>query len=739
MSSAPSSTPPPRRSSPFRVGLLGTGYIASWHADALRAVKGTTLAAVCDRDEALARSFASRRGLPEDRAFPSLEAMLQAPGPGLDAVHVLLPPDRHAAAAEALIAAGVHVLLEKPMGVTGDECRRLTALAEAKGVSLGVNHNFLFAPAHERLRGDALSGRIGRLDRVDLTWHRPLGQLQDGPFDIWMLRDPANVLLEIGPHLVSALLDLAWDRREELGPMTARAGWPTTLPGGGRFFRRWQVDAGGDALAASLSLAFGPGFDEHAARVRGALAVGVADLERDVYVLREHVPAGMDVDRYRRSLAEAKALKSQARRTLAAYALSKVKLAKVGGPYGASIVGALRRFYEDLAAGRPVDRRLSGSFGAEVVAVCERLGREGAEAAAAATPAPAPPAAAPAIPATTTTARPEVLVLGATGFIGRRLVAKLVDAGRPTRVLVRNPGRIPDELRREGVEVVVGDLVRPEDVERALEGISGVVHLARAAAARQWSEYLEQDVAVTRRLAEACLARGVRRLVYTGTIDSYYAGAKAGTITEETPLDPMIARRNYYARAKAASEGELLAMHRERGLPLVIARPGIVVGAGGSPFHWGVGMWSFQAVCRLWGDGTNPLPLVLVDDVADGLIACLDAPGIEGQSFNLAADSGVTARRYVEALDAASGSTFQVRAGSIRSYYLADMAKWVVKCAAGHPDRRRRPAYRDWESRSQRARFDCSKARRDLGWKPVDDPAELLRLGVAEPASAALR
>ena len=51
----------------------------------------------------------------------------------------------------------------------------------------------------------------------------------------------------------------------------------------------------------------------------------------------------------------------------------------------------------------------------------------------------------------------------------------------------------------------------------------------------------------------------VQRLIYTSTIDSYYAGAKAGTITETTPLDPHIAWRNLYARAKAESEELLMA------------------------------------------------------------------------------------------------------------------------------------------------------------------------------------
>jgi nucleoside-diphosphate-sugar epimerase len=130
---------------------------------------------------------------------------------------------------------------------------------------------------------------------------------------------------------------------------------------------------------------------------------------------------------------------------------------------------------------------------------------------------------------------------------------------------------------------------------------------------------------------------------------------------------------------------------------------------------------------------------VLVDDVADGLIACLDVPGIEGQSFNLVADSGLSARDYIEALNAATGSSYQVHHVPIAKFYVNDMAKWVVKCAVGHPDRRRRPDYRDWESRTQRARFDASRARQVLGWKPVDDPAEVARLGIVEPAREAVR
>jgi nucleoside-diphosphate-sugar epimerase/predicted dehydrogenase len=715
---------------PVRVGFVGTGYIADWHAQALRLVPGVTLAAVCDKDEARAGAFARQHGVA--RVFGTLEAMLADAESALDAVHVLLPPDLHAQAAGLIIDAGRHALLEKPMALTGAECTGLVDRARANGVKLGVGHNFLFAPPYERLRGDLAAGRLGRPDLVTINWHRPLGQLQAGPFDQWMLRDPRHILLEIGPHLAAFMVDL-------VGPqplVSARASNPVTLPGGRVFYRRWLVDAGGDRTQVVLSLSFAPGYSEFAVQVRGALASATVDLERNTYLLRRHTRYGMDYDAYRMTIGEAAALKSQARGTFGRYVLSKLKLSKQGSAYAWSIGQALRAFY----AGSPdqLDRRISGTLGAEVVGFCQAVGDAAGVVSAQAPQAGAAPASAAPGAVAGPPARPDVLVLGATGFIGRELTLRLLERGRVVRVLARNPGKLADELRDARVQVLAGDLARPDDRARALEGIRQVHHLARPTTVKLWPEYVEHDIEITRQLAEACLAGGVERLVYTGTIDSYYAGVKAGTITEATPLDPNIRRRNYYARAKAAAEVLLLGLHRTRKLPVVIVRPGIVIGRGGSPFHWGVGMWSWNAVCQVWGEGRNPLPLVLVEDVADGLIAAADTPGIEGESFNLIADTDLTARDYLDALGEATGSAFQVLPTPPWRFYAADLAKWVVKVLVRHPDRLRRPSYRDWESRTQRARFDSSKARRVLGWRPVDDRAELIRRGIALPAAEVL-
>ena len=100
-----------------------------------------TLAAPC--------ALASRYGI--DRVYASLDEMLA--GPRLDAIHVLLPPDAHARAAVEIIDAGVHVLLEKPMVARAEDADALIERARARGVAIGVGHNFLFAPVYERLRG----------------------------------------------------------------------------------------------------------------------------------------------------------------------------------------------------------------------------------------------------------------------------------------------------------------------------------------------------------------------------------------------------------------------------------------------------------------------------------------------------------------------------------------------------------------------------------------------------------
>ena len=382
----------------------------------------------------------------------------------------------------------------------------------------------------------------------------------------------------------------------------------------------------------------------------------------------------------------------------------------------------MNAFYS--TTGRALEVRISGNRGAEVIQICEEIGRKAVPASGSMTVQP-PPIGTIELQAT------RILVLGATGFIGRELTRQLIQGGHSVRVLVRNPGKIAANLRNPLLECVRGDLNDAVALRNAMTGIDCVYHLARSDV-KSWSDYERYEIGVTREIAEAALAAGVKRLIYTGTIDSYYAGAGAETITEDTPLDPAIERRNLYARAKAASERMLLEMYREQGLPVVILRPGIVIGRGGNPMHWGVGRWWYGSVCQTWGTGRNPLPLVLVQDVAKGLIAASETQGVEGCSFNLVADPSLSARQYLDEMDRFGGIRIQRYATPIFKFYLTDVFKWAVKVVTRHPYRHL-PCYRDWQSRQQRAAFDCGRAKARLGWKPISDRGELIRSGIHEP------
>ena len=263
----------------------------------------------------------------------------------------------------------------------------------------------------------------------------------------------------------------------------------------------------------------------------------------------------------------------------------------------------------------------------------------------------------------------------------------------------------------------------------ALDGIRCVYHLARPNV-KTWEEWAEYETETTRRIALACLTANVDRFIYTGTIDSYYAGVGAGTITEETPLDPHIGWRNYYARAKALSEQAHHGIaprawaasryfpagyrNRPREQPATLGNRHVVIrrclptlGPGADAFAISSGRR-----CRP-GTGGRPGP----------------RRRSRVESFNLVAESDLTAPGYLDALEQCMGVEFQKSPTPLWKFYVTDVAKWLVKRAIRHPDRRR-PSYRDWESRTQRAFYDCSKARKVLGWNPASARDEIIGRGI---------
>ena len=216
----------------------------------------------------------------------------------------------------------------------------------------------------------------------------------------------------------------------------------------------------------------------------------------------------------------------------------------------------------------------------------------------------------------------------------------------------------------------------------------------------------------------------MQRFVYTGTIDSYDSASAGRVIDNNTPVDRRIASRNLYARSKASCEAILREQADKDGLRLVIARPGIVIGPGSPLAHPGVGRFASETDVRFWGDGTNKLPLVHVDDVADALLKAGFVPDIDGQTLLVCGPPLLSAREYVAAYEASAGIQIAAEPGSLVRFWLADLVKESAKNLIRHPNRRRSTLH-DWECRSHRARYDPAQTEAVLDWHPIADPAVL--------------
>lgn len=689
-----------------KIGLVGAGYIAKWHAEVLAGVPGVQLVAVCDPALSAAQGLAQAHGIAAYASLPQM--MAECP---CDAVHILTPPHLHKPLALEALALGAHVLVEKPFATSVAEAADMRAAAHAAGRQIAVNHNFLGLPSYARLRAALDQGLVGRVDQAQIVWNFPLTPLRTGPFGLWMLQKPENLMLELGPHLHA----FAHDLFGPLSDVTLRLSKPITLPTGVTLPQGWCVQGRSESgVDVTLSASLVEGAEDRSVTLRGAAGRVRLDYGNDTLVLDRANTADIVMNPLRAELSRATAHLREGLRNAYVQARSLNRRQ----PYALGFDGAFRAFYAALRAGQPVPNAFSAD-----AAVAVMQGVAQATDMLPATPARAIPPA--------PTAKPEVLVIGGTGFVGRELVRQLAERGTQVGVLSRARAN-PFAGLEDRVQMVAGSLSDVDSLTAAMQGVRVVYHLAKAEEST-WDGYLKNDVGVTERLAQAALAAGVQRFVYTGTIASYDASRPGVTISEETPFGDM-SRRNLYARSKALCEERLLSLHRDHGLPLVIARPGIVVGPGGPLQHWGIGRWHGAGAVRIWGDGLNTLPFVLNEDVARGLVLMGDAAGVEGQSFNLIGPPMLTAQGWFNAIADQTGTRINVVKGNLTAFWLMDWVKYTLKRYALRRGGLSQPLLSDWRGRAHLSPFSNARAVQGLGWQPEADVEAFKRKALAPKA-----
>lgn len=703
----------------MRAGILGAGYISDFHLKAIIKQGNAELVAICDMNEQASNKLGAH--YPEAAIYTDLAAMLSEAK--LNVVHVLTQPDSHFTLAKLVIEAGCHAIIEKPVTINSAQAEELAALAAEHGVSVAINHNFVFSRPFNQLKAALDKGELGPIKSIHVVWKKILPQATFGPWNLWMLREPGNILFETGSHSLSELQAVI-DSKIAIKRVAARL--PKVLPSGSVFYRRWNIAAEAGDVAIQIDTAFDQGYEQHFIEVEGMFGVARADIENDIFTIDSPTGRAYDVERFRVNFREGGRRIQQAFATYASYAGSKFLSSATGGPYETSMLNGIANCYEELQ-GRSSRKESSIAY---AIAIAKT-----AEAILAKMPKPKEVADAdkPAVPATVAEPAIEakILIVGASGFIGKRLLMALQGQQRGVRALVRNASALTGVTLQSNCELMVGDFRDADVIERALQGIETVFHLA-VAHGNSLQGYLKADSEPSLKFARLCQQKNIKRFIYTGTIDSLNL-ARAGKIKEADGVDTALTRRNNYAHSKAITEAKLRQMHQQDGFPVVIVRPAIVLGAGGPVNHVGVANWFGLGRCAYWGKGDNLIPAVLVDDVVKALVATIDAEGIDGRTYNLSAEPCISSRDYVAEVEKVLGGKIMAESSSALGHYLGDLLKWSVKVLARHPDKARIPSLHDWRCREQHAAFDTSRAREDLDWEPINDRETIIEQGVREP------
>jgi nucleoside-diphosphate-sugar epimerase len=327
-----------------------------------------------------------------------------------------------------------------------------------------------------------------------------------------------------------------------------------------------------------------------------------------------------------------------------------------------------------------------------------------------------------------------VLVTGAAGFIGKRVVRSLLDRGvRRIRCFVRNstpPSKLQDLRSQAGVaelEVFRGNLLSPDDCRLATKGVSVVIHLAAGRGEKSFPDAFMNSVVTTRNLLEACLQPGgIKRFVNVSSFAVYSNTHKphGNLLDEACPMEacPEV-RGDAYSFAKSRQDDIVMQYGRDRGVPHVLIRPGVVYGPGNVSIHGRVGIDTFGIFLHL--GGSNRIPFTYVDNCADAIALAALKPAIDGEVFNVVDDDLPTSRQFLKLYKRNVRRFRSLYVPKVLSYMLCSLwEKYSIWSRGQLPPVFNRSR---WNAAWRNTRYSNAKLKNLLEWQPAVSTREGLR------------
>ncbi len=291
------------------------------------------------------------------------------------------------------------------------------------------------------------------------------------------------------------------------------------------------------------------------------------------------------------------------------------------------------------------------------------------------------------------------LVTGANGFVGRRLVNRLVNDGYSVRCASRRGGHEYED------HVRIQDISESTDWTRILEGVDILVHSAARvlevnyASGGTFESFMRVNASGTLKLAQDAAQAGVRRFIFISTAKVNGESSRNEVFTENLRENPI----GYYAISKLEAERGLWEIVRHTGMEVVIIRPPLIYGPGVKANFQSLMKWVNRGVPLPLGGIHNLRSLLYIDNLVDFVCTCICHPAAANEVFFVSDDQDLSVAELVQKVS---------KALEVPSK-LISLPSWVLRHGLTLIGRSEL-----YQRLCESFQVDISKAKKVLGWEP---------------------
>lgn len=613
----------------MKVGIIGCGSNSHYHISFAKDYPNVEIVGVADKNIQKAKEVASKFNI--SKFFSTLKELVDHVKP--EVIHIVTPPQTHFSLAKEAISMRCHVLIEKPMTLNLQEAEELYECAERYNVRLCTMHNLLFEPCLAKINGLVQQGKLGEITGIEsyygLDTRTPVFRDYPVPNVLpWIYALPGGPYQDFMPHPVYLMLNYT-GKTQRIDVLKRSYG---TLPHNLPDELRILID--GEKASGLLTLSFATQPHLHFLRIYGTKMTVESNIYTRSVIVHPLSQLPKAIQRATYNLSQSwQLLKSTTSNTFNLL-IGRLK------PYQ-GIKSIIHKFYDSINNNSSAPVKKSEVLA--VVEVIDEINRQLSIKSFDFKPM------VPQVPYVVKH-KGKVLVTGATGFLGKRLVAFLVEKKYSVRILARKLSSI-EPFKKLGAEIFFGDVADKESLRQALDGIDVVVHAAADTTGTE-KDSRTGTIAGTRNILDLCKHGNIGKVVYISSCSVYWTSGykQNAVVTEESPLEKFPSKRGYYSSSKLQAENFVREAMASNDFPITILRPGLIYGPGGKNLSPMLGFTILNKIFVFIGSGKLELPLIYIDNLTDAIIKSIQNNEANNQIFNVVDNEKISKRVYVRKL-----------------------------------------------------------------------------------------